>query len=140
MSTSKYKVFDEGGLNALVRQTKANKTAAADNATAVDGLTTDLQEMGTQVADVLTEVETCLNELDTVKADTASVTEALATKADVEHSHNYAGASSAGGAANKAIADANGNNIAETYVTQTQFQAVVALNTALENRLTGGDS
>lgn len=140
MSTSKYKVFDDGGLNALVKQTKANKTAAADNAQAVEGLTTDFQEMSTQVADVLGEVETCLNELDTVKADTKSVTEALEQKSDVGHSHNYAGASTSGGAADKAIADANGNNIVETYVTQTQFQAVVSLNTALENRLTGGDS
>lgn len=82
MSAKKYVVFDDGGLKALVNQTKANKTTAADNTAAVDGLTTDLQEMSTQITDVLGEVETCLNELDTVKADTATVTEELEKKVD----------------------------------------------------------
>lgn len=123
MSTKKYTVFGDGGLQALVNQTKANKTAAAENTAAVEGLTTDLQQMSGQITDVLGEVEGCLNELDTVKADTEAVNEALATKADAEHTHNYAGSSSAGGAANTAIADANGNNIAETYATKAQLEA-----------------
>lgn len=77
MSTAKYKVFNDGGLRALVNQTKANKIAAGDNSAAIEGLTTDLQEMSTQVSGVFGEVESCLNELDTVKADTASVNQAL---------------------------------------------------------------
>ena len=57
---------------------------------------------------------------------------ALAGKANSSHTHNYAGSSSAGGAATTALActgnaatatkatnDGNGNNIANTYVTKT---------------------
>lgn len=69
MSTEKYKVFDEGGLNALVNQTKANKTAAGENSAAIGELSTELQEMGTQVTGVFEEVENCLNELNTGKED-----------------------------------------------------------------------
>ena len=127
MSTKKYTVFGDGGLQALVNQTKANKTAAAENAAAVEGLTTDLQQMSGQITDVLGEVEGCLNELDTVKADTEAVNEALATKANAEHTHNYAGSSSAGGAANTAVADADGNNIAETYVKKAQLEEILSM-------------
>ena len=48
-----------------------------------------------------------------------AVTDALAGKAASSHTHNYAGAASAGGAANsavKATGDAAGNNIQATYV------------------------
>lgn len=127
MSTKKYTVFGDGGLQALVNQTKANKTAAAENSAAVEGLTSDIQEMGEQIAGVLGEVEGCLNELDTVKADTEAVNEALATKANADHTHNYAGSSSAGGAANTAVADADGNNIAETYVTKAQLEEILSM-------------
>ena len=127
MSTKKYTVFGDGGLQALVNQTKANKTAAAENSAAVEGLTSDIQEMGEQIAGVLGEVEGCLNELDTVKADTEAVNKALATKANAEHTHNYAGSSSAGGAANTAVADADGNNIAETYVTKAQLEEILSM-------------
>lgn len=41
---------------------------------------------------------------------------ALEGKAAASHTHNYAGASTPGGAAAKAIADAEGNNIAATYI------------------------
>lgn len=102
MSTEKHKVFDDGGLKALVNQTKANKIAAGDNSAAIDDLSTDLQELGTQVAGVLGEVENCLNELDTVKADTEAVEKALSGKSDTGHTHNYAGSSSEGGAATSA--------------------------------------
>ena len=48
-----------------------------------------------------------------------AVTDALAGKANSSHTHNYAGAASAGGAANsavKATGDGAGNNIQATYV------------------------
>lgn len=82
MPKEKYKVFDEGGLNALVNQTKANKTAAADNSAAVEGLTTDFASMTGQLTEVLGEVENCLNELDNVKADAEAVNKALDNKMD----------------------------------------------------------
>lgn len=81
----KYTVFADGGLQALVNQTKANKTVAADNTAALDGLSTDFENMSGQITEVLGEVETCLNELETVKADKADITtvnEELSKKAD----------------------------------------------------------
>ena len=81
-NTAKYIVFDSGGLQALVNQTKANKTTAAENSTAVDGLTDDFQEMTEQLTNVLGEVETCLSELDATKADVATVNTALDGKVD----------------------------------------------------------
>ena len=81
MST-KYKVFDEGGLNALVNQTKANKNTAAENSAAVEGLTTDFEAMAGQLTEVIGEVENCLNELDETKADVTAVNNALAKKVD----------------------------------------------------------
>ena len=72
MSTAKYKVFNDGGLQALVSQTKANKVAAGDNSAAIDDLSTDLQNMTSQVTEVFGEVENCLTELDTKKMDTTA--------------------------------------------------------------------
>lgn len=89
MPDAKYKVLDEGGLNALVSQTKANKNAAAENSAAVDGLTGDFQGLTEQMTNVLGEVEECLNQLDEVKADNDAVTEALGKKSDVGHTHSY---------------------------------------------------
>ncbi len=126
MSTKKYLVFDEGGLQALVNQTKANKTTAADNSAAVDDLSTDLQEMGAQITNVLGEVETCLNELDTVKADTASVNAALSNKADVsrvaaleEQVNNLSGGGSVDVQANYAQND----SAATDYIKNRPFYA-----------------
>lgn len=76
----KYTVFADGGLQALVNQTKANKTVAADNTAALDGLSTDFENMSGQITNVLGEVETCLNELDSTKADVTAVNNALKGK------------------------------------------------------------
>lgn len=89
MPDAKYKVFDEGGLNTLVNQTKANKNAAAENTAAVEGLTGDFQGLTEQMTNVLGEIEGCLNQLDEVKADNDAVNEALGNKADVGHTHSY---------------------------------------------------
>lgn len=82
MSTDKYRVFNDGGLQALVNQTKANKVAAGENSAAIDGLSTDLQQMGSQVTEVFGEVENCLNELESSKADKETVEQALGNKMD----------------------------------------------------------
>ena len=82
MSNAKYTVFDEGGLHALVNQTKANKNTAAETSAAVDGLTTDFERMTGQLTNVLGEVETCLSELDATKADVNAVNNALSGKVD----------------------------------------------------------
>lgn len=87
MSTKKYKVLSDGGLQALVNQTKANKTAAAENSVAVEGLASDFQAMSGQMSDALGEVEGCLNQLDTDKADKEAVNAALGdcvTKSQLE--------------------------------------------------------
>ena len=112
----KYTVFADGGLQALVNQTKANKTVAADNSAALDGLSTDFENMSGQITDVLGEVETCLNELDTVKADTATVTEELSKKSDVGHTHsNYASTVTTTGSGNAITAiSQSGNTITAT--------------------------
>ena len=82
MST-KYKVFDEGGLHALVNQMKTNKKTATDNSVAVDGLEKDFQAMTGQLTEVLGEVDSCLSELDETKADITAVNNSLAKKVDI---------------------------------------------------------
>lgn len=135
MPTAKYWVFDEGGLRSLVNQTKANKTAAADNSAAVDGLSTDLQEMGTQITDVLGEVETCLNELDTVKADTEAVNAALNDKADASR---VAALEAELAAIKEQINNLNlGFAAGEEDMLPTD--SLSALNDELENLLEGGE-
>ena len=51
-----------------------------------------------------------------VITDTYATKTELAGKANSSHTHNYAGSSSAGGAATKAISDGSGNNIVNTYM------------------------
>lgn len=124
MSTKKYTVFGDGGLRALINQTKANKTAAADNAAAVEGLTSDVQEMGEQITEVLGEVEGCLNELDSVKADTEAVNTALGayvTKAQLE----------------EILSMLNFGFVADESEMETPYTAVFAAVEALETRLEG---
>lgn len=116
----KYTVFADGGLQALVNQTKANKTVAADNTAALNGLSTDFENMSGQITNVFGDVETCLNELDTVKADAEKVNEALSKKSDVGHTHtNYASTVTTTGSGNAITAiSQSGNTITATKGTK----------------------
>lgn len=67
-----------------------------------------------------------ISELSTSVAE--AIEEIDATKADVGHTHNYAGSSTAGGAATKAIADRNGMQFDRTYCSMVPFGTAVATN------------
>jgi len=59
----------------------------------------------------------------------AAISARLNNKSDKNHTHKYAGSSSAGGAATKAISDKNGSDITQTYATKAELeQAISALN------------
>lgn len=49
------------------------------------------------------------------------------------HTHNYAGSSSAGGAATKAIADGNGNNISTYYMKRGTYERIEGTSSARKN-------
>lgn len=61
-------------------------------------------------------VDSALSSTSTNPVQNKVINTALAGKAAASHTHNYAGASTPGGAATKAIADADGNDIGTTYI------------------------
>ena len=133
----KYTVFADGGLQALVNQTKANKTVAADNTAALDGLSTDFENMSGQITNVLGEVETCLNELDTVKADAVKVNEELNKKSDVGHTHiNYASTVTTTGSGN-AITDISKSGDTITATKGSTFALSVHSHTSASTSAAG---
>lgn len=77
-------------------------------------------------------------ELNYVDGVTSNIQTQLNNKAESSHTHNYAGSSSAGGAANsavKATQDASGNVITSTYATKTELDtAKSSLQTSINNK------
>ena len=64
----------------------------------------------------------------------------LPNKAEIGHTHNYAGSSTPGGAADNAIADSDGNNIVDTYATKIDTQLLAkneVINGDFRNGTTG---